>query len=321
MTVPTLLVGPRGHGVARHARLVAAAIGSPVLAPGVPLVRADLPLVHVPFADGLFGATTEDAAAAFRRLLPSSGPAVVASLHDLPELDPSPRSARRRATYRAVVERSAAVIVSSEHERHRVIGLGVDRPVVVIPLPIVDRPVTPEPAQAATIGVLGFVHPGKGHAIVLDATASLGREVVVVAGGGVSDGHGDLPAALAAHARRHRRTFCITGPLDEPSLRHFMATVTVPVVPAPAPSASMSLATWIGAGRRPLALANAYTCELVRQLPGRFDVVALQELARALAVRRRDPWRTWCDPAPLPERFRLESVAAAHGVVFAEASS
>ncbi len=316
----TLLVGPATHGAVRHAMTVAAITCSPVLhldaSEPTGGVIAETPVHHLHYTDRLFGDTTEQAAQRFGELAARLPGEIVVTLHDVPPNDESALSIRRRASYRRVASGTTAVVVASEHERDRAQACGITTDITVIPLPVQPLP-TPTGSfitSGPTIGVLGFIYPGKGHEDVLGALACLPPEVSMWALGGVSAGHEDVLASLERDAVRARRRLTVTGHLDEPTLIAALGTIDVPVVPARAPSASASLATWIGAGRRPVTAGNPYTTEIAADAPGlvtMYEPTVPGALAAALrwALGRAD--RTWHDGV-IPARLRADSVARRH---------
>jgi hypothetical protein len=162
--------------------------------------------------------------------------------------------------------------------------------------------------------VLGFIYPGKGHDVVLEAAVTLRTEVSVVALGEASAGHDDLVVALRETARRTGRRLAITGHLDEAGLAGAMALVDVPVVPASVTSASSSLCTWIAAGRRPLAAANGFTCEMAALAPGLLRLYppgSPDQLAAAIRRALADPASTWHGGA-IPWALTADAVAVRH---------
>lgn len=265
--VRTLAPGPAGHGVVRHAAAVTAAVaarGVPAAGPG----GGDL--THAQFTDALWGPDVATAAAAFVEAARTVPRPLVVTLHDLPGADPDPaRDARRGAGYRRVVAAADAVVVSSGHEAAKARALGADPVPIPLPLPAAAAPAAPPPwAGTPTLGVLGFVYPGKGHDAVLAAAAAHPDRPAVVAAGAVADGHADLAAALAARARAAGVGWLVTGPLDAAGLAAAAAAVTVPVAPGHAVSASGSLLAWLAHGRVPLAAAGAYAREVASAAPG-----------------------------------------------------
>ena len=316
----SLIVGPAAHGAVRHAMTVAVITRSPVVHLGEPEPVGCLPVAtpvhHLHYTDRLFGDTTERAAQRFIELVARLPGAIVVTLHDVPPTDGSALAVRRRESYRRVASSTAAVVVASEHERCRVRAYGISADIAVIPLPIERLPAPTDsfPTSGPTVGVLGFIYPGKGHDDVLAALASLPPEVSMWALGGVSPGHDDLLASLERHAVHADRRLTVTGHLDEPTIIAALQAIDVPVVPARSPSASASLATWIGAGRRPVTALNPYSAEIAAVAPNLVNVyqpVVPGALAATLGWALQRPARTWHDGA-IPACFSADSVARQH---------
>ena len=321
-----LVAGPADHGVVRfgldlHRQLRHNGFG-------VSLCRraaADAMVsrrggLHIQFTDRLFGATAEAAsgtvgtiAAAVR----AAGGRLTATLHDLPQLSDGDNFRRRTAAYLRVAGSCDAVVVSSEHERLLLQDNGINAPnVTVIPLPI-DRYVgtcapAPSPGRLS-LGVFGFLYPGKGHDDVIAAAADLPSDVEVVAIGSPSAGHEDLVTDLSAGAARQGRRFRVTGHVDDRDLPGVLRQITVPIAAHRHISASGSLNTWLAAGRRPLAPVNRYTSEIERRNPG---TLALYEdttdgLRYALRAAIRQPETTWL-PADIAVTPSPRDAAAAY---------
>jgi glycosyltransferase involved in cell wall biosynthesis len=299
--------GDPGHGVVRHAELVAELAG-------VERASESADLVHAHFTDALYGPDVTSAADAFTAWAAGVGPLVV-TLHDVPGDDPNPARARRRRTaYARVAAAADAVVVSSEHEAERMRQVA-DVPVQVIPLPLppAHRP-GPRPSWAdrPTLVVLGFVYPGKGHEEAVELAARCGVPRVVAAGG-ISPGHEDLVAALSG-----RVEVVVTGPLSDADLAAAVRAATVPFVGNPGVSASGSLLTWLAHGRRPVVMDGGYAAEVGR-LTGAFTPASDAELPRAVEGALCRPALTRL-PAPLDwpdvgaahrELYRAVSVSAA----------
>ncbi|WP_226365301.1 hypothetical protein [Pseudonocardia sp. ICBG162] len=302
VTVRVVAPGASGHGVVRHAAAVAAA----VVADGVvPVGSGQADLTHAQFTDALWGAGVAAAADAFveqAQVLPRP---LVVTLHDLPGADPDPaRDVRRCAGYRRVVAVADVVVVSAGHEADKARALGATDPVTLpLPLPIVV-PAEQAPGWAGrpTLGVLGFVYPGKGHEAVIDAAAAHPDRPAVVAAGAVSDGHDELARSLAGHARSRGVDWILTGHLEPAALAAATAAVTVPVAPSRTVSASGSLLAWLAHGRYPLAAAGAYAHEVDAAAPGavalydddtRRDALVADALTRPGATR--GPVPDWPD--------------------------
>lgn len=331
MTVPapraatvSLVVGPDTHGVVRHAVGIGATTGVPVVrfadvpaAADVAALAGDAAIAHLHYTDRLFGPDAATAAARLRELvaelratgLRATGleRRVVIGLHDVPELDGTPHSTLRVIAYRLVAGCADAIVVASNHERDRLQRCGIDAEIHVIPLPM-DHRTGPSRsrrsvvARLRTVGVLGFIYPGKGHADVIEASTALPPDVTVQAIGQASDGHRDMVTTLERLAQRRGRRLAVTGRLDDASLSRALANVDVPVVPARTMSASASLSTWIGAGRRPVVAVNDYTREVASFAPGLmtlYDPHRPDQLAASLNAALAEPrstWHTGCIP-------------------------
>jgi hypothetical protein len=294
--------GPRHHGVVRHARAVAALVaaeGAGVVGSG----PADL--THAQFSDTLWGPDVATAAGAYERWSSAVPHPLVVTLHDVPGSDPDPaREARRREGYRRVLAASDGVIVSSRHEATKAAELTPHRPrVIELPLPAgSSRPATGATVSwgaGPTLGLLGFLYPGKGHAEVIAAAGRRAPAPRVVSLGAVSTGHQSLRRDLALHADRHGVELVVTGALSDIELTAAMAAVTVPLVPGRLVSASASLVTWVGHGRRPLVAAGAYADELAARHAGivaRYD--GPDELDAAIEGALSDPLGTRLEEVP-----------------------
>jgi glycosyltransferase involved in cell wall biosynthesis len=283
--------GPAGHGVVRHARLVARLAA----AHGVRAVTGGAHLTHAQFTDALYGPDIATAAAAFEAWAAGASRPLVVTLHDVPGADPDPaRDARRGAGYARVVAACDAVVVSAEHEAAKIARL-TGRTATVVDLPV-PRPVPggtrPAWADRPTLGVLGFVHPAKGHADVIAAAARNGLRVI--AAGAPAPGH---PLhELREQAARGGVELVVTGTLDDAAMAAAARAVTVPVAPSAVVSASGTVMTWRGCGRRPLAARGEYAVELDRRHPGTLHLYAdAAALPAAVARALADPRSTWLD--------------------------
>lgn len=299
MRVLAVVPGPREHGVVLHALAVAGLTGADVTRTLDP-VGATYDLTHVPFTDSLFGDDITSAAAAFERWAATAPRPLVVTLHDVPGADPdASRDARRADGYRRVAAAADAVVVCSEHEAARL----EPRPTVVV-LPVAPlAPPGPVPAWAdrPTLGVLGFVYPGKGHDRVL-AAAAPGTRVVAI--GAPSPGHQPLVDRLHRQAADAGVELVVTGPLSEADLHAAARAVTVPVAAYGTTGASASLVTWVAAGRRPVTTAGPYADELEARWPG--CLLRTDDLPAAVAAALADPATTWGATRERPD------VGAAH---------
>ena len=306
--------GPEEHGVVRHALTVARLLSA---VPGVQVTTTrslDLPagaydVTHVQFTDALFGTDVAGAARAFEAWSARAPRPLVVTLHDVPGADPDPgRDARRREGYRRVLAQVDAVVVSWAREaRDARLVDGLHPVVVPLPVePLAAPGAAPGWADRSTVGVLGFVYPGKGHAEALEAVARSGLRATVVALGGPSAGHEPLVAQLHRRAESLGVELLVTGSLSEPDLHAAARATSVPLAAYRTLGASASIATWIAAARRPLVLPSAYVLDHETSWPGAL-LVAQEDLPSALAAAMGNLSSTWStSAAPRPD------VAAAH---------
>ncbi len=263
-----LIVGPAGHGVTAYALQLADALG----VPGAVIREAtftDAPLpdgpIHVTFTDHLFG----DAAEPLLERLGDRPFSV--SLHDIPQpKEGEARYARRAGIYRRVVAAATLAVVNSEHEaRFFSDGAATPAPAVIrLPIPVVDSPFEPEPG---TVGVLGFLYPGKGHEDLIEALAGTDYKLRFL--GSVSAGHEKWAEDLVADARRRGLDVEVTGWLTDSELAREMGRIETPVCAHRHFSASGSLMAWLGAGRNVLVSDSDYAREIDAWLPGRMTLV------------------------------------------------
>ena len=295
-TLPlTIALGPPAHGVTRFAVECAQAAGAPLLEVAdvaeLPAALAALPdhrppqPVHLHVTDPLFGSTPDEAAATIESLARDRPVAV--TLHDVPQpAEGAERCRRRTRAYRRIAAAAGLVVVSSAHERTlcEAAGVAVD---AVIPLPVPELPVpelpapdpggraeqAPEPMpDARSVGVFGFLHPGKAVDLVADAVAALAaagdRSVTLRLLGAPAEGHEDYVRAAMDTVRAAGGRAEVTGRIDDDDLARVLGEVTVPVALFRNVSASGSLNTWAAAGRRPLVSDSDYTREMEQRHPG-----------------------------------------------------
>jgi hypothetical protein len=301
---PVLLVHPGPHGVAVYAREVAAAVAEvdaaarsvgPAeilsLEPGTP--------VHAQVTDRLWGSSPEEATG--RVLALAERHPLTVTLHDVPQASDGERNRpRRRAFYAAVARAAMAVAVNSEHERTLLAEEGVwDGAVEVVPLPVASQRVHSRPEPDAAVGVLGYFYPGKGHDEALAATAAAGLTRLGVLGR-ASDGHAAELDAFVRRAADLGVVAEVTGWLDDAAMAARARAVAVPVIAHRHVSASGSLASWIGWGRRPVAVRNRYIDEMSALRPGTLSVVEPDALPAAIRHASDDPSLTWHGIHPVP---------------------
>ncbi|MBN9112004.1 MAG: hypothetical protein J0I34_24875 [Pseudonocardia sp.] len=284
--------GPPDHGVVRHSATLARLLRGG----GVHVVddASVADIVHVQFTDALWGPDIATAAARFTEWAATVRVPLVVTLHDLPGGDVDPRRDERRCRgYTKVLAAADVVVVSAAHEAAKVAAM-TGQEAAVVGLPVEPVPCGPRPdwADRPTLGVLGFVYPGKGHADVVRVAACLPERPRVVAAGAVSPGHESVRAKLENLAATLRVELVLTGRLDDAAMGAAAHAVTVPVVPGRAVSASGTLATWWAAGRRPLVAAGVYATEQARAFPDALVLYERRGLATAAATALARPAAT-----------------------------
>jgi glycosyltransferase involved in cell wall biosynthesis len=179
-----------------------------------------------------------------------------------------------RIALRAWAQLAGACVVSSEAERDRLAAI-TGRTAVVVPLPVEVRSLPDRASARAQLGlgpeplvaVLGYVHPRKGHALVLDALAALPADTRVAFVGGA-------PPSGSAHLDALRRRIdelgvadrvVLTGFVDDAELDRWLAATDIGACPFERVSASASLATWISA-RVPIVVSDVPVADEVRRV-------------------------------------------------------
>jgi colanic acid/amylovoran biosynthesis protein len=297
MRVGFLHLGSPEAGVARYGRVVAAALAR---RPGVEVVehhadfdRDAMPgalraclqaarrlrgadAVVVPYTRHVWGGRRLRAAQAVLLHLALRRRTLVV-LHDVYETGPERRRFERpdaeRLALSAHLRLAGGVAVHGEHERDRLRGLPRSCDVNVIPH-FVERRELPDRDEARAalgvepgeyvVSVLGFIHPRKGHGLLIEALAGMDLGVKLWFLGSPAPGAEDSAAELEARARElglgSRVTF--TGYLPEDELERRLAATDLAACPYADVSASGSLSTWIGARRPVLATDLPATREL-----------------------------------------------------------
>jgi glycosyltransferase involved in cell wall biosynthesis len=210
-------------------------------------------------------------------------------------------------TLKTLLRRSACALVCHQAEADRLGHLPGHRRIQVLPHFIEDRSIEARSIEASPIGELqaqlglqgpvitlqGYLYPGKGHRLLLEAVAQLGDqspEATLVFAGGPSAGSDALQAALEARAAELGLTdrLRITGYLDEATLVQYLQATDVAVCPFEKLSASGSIATWIALGKQPLASDLPQIRELNGMVAGAIATFAPYEAAAlAAAIQRR----------------------------------
>lgn len=282
-------------------------------------------LAHVQYAPGLWGGKPWQMGTvlAFRASLRVP---LITTAHDIiPGVPPSTRLAMRW-----LAGRSACLVVSTETERERVLALGIDAPVEVVPLYVERRGPLPEREEAkAALGLagrrvvtlLGFIHPAKGHQLAVEALARLPDEtVLVLAGGAVASGEAFLERLRAdIRERGLEPRVRITGYLADDELDRWLAASDVGILPFRDLAASASLATWLTAGR-PLIVSDVPVLrEYAALAPGLIRVVPPGDpAALAAAIQATAPsGDATRQAAALADRFSPERTARRLAEIYA----
>jgi glycosyltransferase involved in cell wall biosynthesis len=321
--VLAVVPGPTGSGVVRHGLTIASALTAAGCE--VTVVREaaagqgdSCDLTSVQFTDALFGPDVASATQAFLAWSATAPRPLVVTLHDVPGSDPdAARDARRLAGYLRVAAACDGVLVCSRREGEALRRLGVEVSVVPLPvLPPAPPGAVPEWGSRPTLGVLGFVYPGKGHADALEAAAALRSGIQVVALGGASPGSAQLVAGLHDLAADLDVPFRVTGTLSDADLHAAALATTVPLAAYRTLGASASLASWLACRRRPVVTAGPQAQEAEERWPGSVLQVAPSGLVAALAAAFEDPSCTWL-PQPPPAGPIAEQHLAAFSSVLA----
>lgn len=322
MTKPlTIALGPPEHGVTRFAVDCARAVGADLLEVAhvehlpAALAGRDDP-VHLHVTDSLFGGTPDQAAEVIEML--ARGRLVAVTLHDVPQpAEGADRCRQRTRAYQRIARAAGLVVVSSGHER-RLCADAVIAVDAVIPLPVPAlpgagatstvspvAPAPPAPGRAVderSVGVFGFLHPGKAVDLVADAVARLAGagddRVTLRLLGEPAEGHHDYVAAALTAVRAAGGRAEVTGRIDDDELAGLLSEVTAPVALFRNVSASGSLNTWAAAGRRPLVNDSEYSREMEQIRPGSILLTDGSDLATDLRRLLDDPAPTRRDIPP-----------------------
>ncbi|AGZ42936.1 glycosyltransferase family 1 protein [Actinoplanes friuliensis] len=267
---------------------------------------------HLHFTDRLWAGSPEEAAATVERI--AARTALTVTLHDVPQASDGPRNLPRRTDCYARIARVArGVVVNSRHEAAHLAEAGIaPHALGVVPLPVTPAPPGPRPsAGTPDVAVLGFFYPGKGHAEVVEAVATLSDRPCVTVLGGASAGHEADLSSLTEQASAQGVEVNVTGYVPDDELIARCRSVAVPVVAHRHFSASGSLATWIAAGRRPLVADGRYAREMAALRPETVHLVAPGQVAPAIADALADPASTWL-AADAVTRPHLDDTAASY---------
>lgn len=182
--------------------------------------------------------------------------------HPIQQLQTTMDIAPQVITLRWLHSRASCLFVCTEEERSRLVSHGSR--VRVIPHFVERRVAVYSKSDAkATLGlngkkvitVLGYIHPRKGHRLVVEALGHLPSNVVAIFAGGPTRADSPFVPELLRLAQVHgvAERVRITDYLPEEELDKYMAATDLAVCPFKTLSASSSLSTWISAVRPILA--------------------------------------------------------------------
>jgi glycosyltransferase involved in cell wall biosynthesis len=171
------------------------------------------------------------------------------------------------------------LLVCSDDERRRVQEFVPAARVRTIPHFVESRSlrISADAAKAAlglggrrVLTLLGYIHPRKGHEILVTALPALPPDVTVVFAGTAEGDHAPYLARLLAMASATgvAERLRVTGYLDERELEVYLAATDLAVCPFSSVSASGSLSTWLSAGAPILASDLPLVAEYNRTEPG-----------------------------------------------------
>lgn len=267
MNITHLIVGPPEHGVTEYARLLADHTGGSIAKLGDKLAPGP---VHVTFTDHLFGPDPDTAVDAVLEMV--AGHPFSVSFHDVPQPEEGQaRFERRSLAYQRLAAAADLAVTNSRHE-----ASFFNSPITSLPLPLPTAPdLKGQGPEPGTIGILGFIYPGKGHEDIAEIV-SLSDVFTVRALGGYSPGHEDMKL----HGVE------VTGYLPEERLWEEISKIAIPVCAHRHFSASGSLMRWLAAGRRVLISDSDYAREVAQDHPE--QIVLVTDWPTALAAAAED---------------------------------
>jgi glycosyltransferase involved in cell wall biosynthesis len=168
------------------------------------------------------------------------------------------------STVRWLARHSSAVIVCSEEERRRMTEFVGEARIRMIFLFAEDRRVVIDADDAKeslglagrkVLTLLGFVHPRKGHKLLLEALAELPAEYLVVFAGRAREEKTKQEVLGFARDMGVDERVRLTGYLPEDELERYLAASDLAVCPFETAAASSSINTWISA-RRPILASD-----------------------------------------------------------------
>lgn len=205
-------------------------------------------------------------------------------------------------TIRWLARHARVMIVCSEEEQRRIRDFVGGAKTRMIFLFAEERslPISADEAKRLlnlsgqkVLTLLGFVHPRKGHKLLLEALAELPTDYVVVFAGRAREEQTRQEVLAFARERGVEQRMRLTGYLPEEELERYLAATDLAVCPFETAAASSSINTWISAACPILASDLPLIAEYNRFQPGAIRTFApytASALARAIgeAMEARD---------------------------------
>ena len=200
---------------------------------------------------------------------------------------------------------AATILVCTEVEKQRLKHFANSSRITVLPHFVERREVAVHTIQAkANLGLApfkvitlqGFIYPGKGHPLMIEAMPELPQEVKVIFAGGPSPGgEGYVKSLLElAESRGVRDRLHITGYLSAEQLEQYLMASDLAICPFETLSASGSLSTWISLARPILCADLPQIAEYNQLEPGAIKIFR-PYIASALAQAIQDSFKHPCE--------------------------
>ena len=209
-------------------------------------------------------------------------------------------------TLRWLLHQAATILVCTQVEKQRLNHFAKSSRITVLPHFVEQRGAAIDPLQAKAglgleafrvITLQGFIYPGKGHQLMIEAMPELPQDVNVIFAGGPSPGSESYLEGLRelSESRGVGDRLQITGYLSADKLEQYLMASDLAICPFETLSASGSLSTWISLARPILCSDLPQIAEYNQLVPGAiktFRPYTASALAKAiqdcLQKRRND---------------------------------
>lgn len=185
-------------------------------------------------------------------------------------------------TLRWLLSRVELVFVCSEVEAQRLKAIVNNNKTRIVPIYVEERSITIDRQKAREllrldknqkiITLLGFIHPRKGHQLIVEAMSKLPADVIAIFAGSTSpDPYSQAYLEQLFRLAKASGVECrlrVTGYLSEEELELYLLATDLAVCPFQNLSASASLSTWISVARPILAFDLPQIAEYNKLEPG-----------------------------------------------------